>query len=132
MDLRPSRRELLFATLMAAPLLSPANASPIDPAQTIIKLPNELTWRANPNNPAQSSESCVLAGEPTQPGLYFTLVRWHPGYMSAPHTYTSDRLCMVVSGTWWCNSGNDFDPASCRCRPAAMCAASPARRTMTA
>jgi hypothetical protein len=40
-------------------------------------------------------------------------VRWWPGYMSAPHTYTSDRFCMVLSGTWWCNSGADFDPAAC-------------------
>ena len=45
--------------------------------------------------------------------LYFTLVRWWPGYMSAPHTYVTDRLCVVLSGTWWCNSGDDFDPASC-------------------
>src|SRR5579862_1328211 len=35
------------------------------------------------------------------------------GYMSAPHTYVTDRLCVVISGIWWCNSGDDFDPASC-------------------
>ena len=33
--------------------------------------------------------------------------------MSAPHTYVTDRLCVVVSGTWWVNSGADFDPAHC-------------------
>ncbi|WP_204082959.1 hypothetical protein [Asanoa ishikariensis] len=26
--------------------------------------------------------------------------------------YRTDRLCVVVSGTWWCNSGDDFDPGS--------------------
>ena len=26
--------------------------------------------------------------------------------MSAPHTYTSDRFCIVVSATWWCNTGS--------------------------
>jgi hypothetical protein len=31
----------------------------------------------------------------------------------APHHYTTDRFCVVVSGTWWCNSGADFDPAAC-------------------
>jgi len=31
----------------------------------------------------------------------------------APHRYTTDRFCVVVSGTWWCNSGADFDPAAC-------------------
>ena len=40
------------------------------------------------------------------------------GYMSAPHSYATDRLCVVVSGTWWCNSGEDFDPASCVPAPA--------------
>ena len=33
--------------------------------------------------------------------------------MSAPHFYSTDRYCMVLSGVWWCNSGPDFDPAAC-------------------
>ena len=34
-----------------------------------------------------------------------------PGYMSrAPHSYATDRRCLVLSGTWWVNSGADFDP----------------------
>ena len=32
--------------------------------------------------------------------------------MSAPHWYETDRLCVVVSGTWWVASGDAFDPAS--------------------
>ncbi len=32
--------------------------------------------------------------------------------MSAPHYYESDRLCVVVSGTWWVTSGDVFDPNS--------------------
>ena len=60
-----------------------------------------------------SADNCLLTGDPTRPGLYYTLVRWWPGFMSAPHHYTTDRLCVVVSGTWWCNSGADFDPAAC-------------------
>jgi hypothetical protein len=120
MDHTASRRDLLLTSLLAAlPLgLSDAAASPINPAETIIKLPSELQWTANPNNPPRSSESCLLTGRTTEPGLYFTLVRWWPGYMSAPHTYTSDRYCMVLSGIWWCNSGADFDPAACVPAPA--------------
>jgi hypothetical protein len=109
MDEDATRRDLLLASVMAAALplglslgSSAASASPINPAETIIKLPADLAWKPNP----------------TEPGLYYTLVRWWPGYMSAPHTYTSDRFCMVMSGTWWCNSGNDFDPASCVPAPA--------------
>ena len=125
MDQDATRRDLLLASVMAAALPlgislgSPvASASPINTAETIIKLPADLAWKPNPNNPPRSSDSCALTGAPAEPGLYYTLVRWWPGYMSAPHTYTSDRFCMVLSGRWWCNSGNDFDPASCVPAPA--------------
>ena len=33
--------------------------------------------------------------------------------MSAPHQYATDRLSVVLSGTWWVNSGSDFDPDHC-------------------
>jgi hypothetical protein len=49
-------------------------------------------------------------GATDQPGPYVVLVKWHPGYMSAPHTYVTDRLCFVISGTWWVNSGEAFEP----------------------
>jgi hypothetical protein len=115
MEYSPSRRDLVLTSLLAAlPLsLSGAAASPIDPAQTIIKPPDALTWKPNPIFPEPSVDMCPLAGDTNSPGLYYTLVRWWPGHMSAPHSYASDRLCVVVSGTWWCNSGADFDPASC-------------------
>ena len=115
------RRDLLLAPLLAAPLLGmssvaltrAAEASPLNPAQTIIQPPAEHAWKPNPGYPERSVDMCPLAGDTTKPGLYYTLVRWWPGYMSAPHTYVTDRLCVVVSGTWWCNSGADFDPAAC-------------------
>ena len=28
-----------------------------------------------------------------KPGPHVVLIKWHPGYMSAPHTYVTDRLC---------------------------------------
>jgi hypothetical protein len=51
-----------------------------------------------------------LAGSEHEIGMYLVLMKWYPGYMSAPHFYRTDRLCVVVSGVWWCNSGADFDP----------------------
>jgi hypothetical protein len=115
MDYHASRRDLLLTSLLAALPLSQssADASPLDPAQTIIRLPDAMKWISNPKYPERSADTCPLAGDANAPGLYYSLQRWWPGYMSAPHTYTSDRLCVVVSGIWWCNSGPDFDPASC-------------------
>ena len=111
-----SRRDMLLASLLAtlpAMAVSEVVASPINPAQTIIQPPADHRWVSNKDYPERSVDMCPLAGSVTEPGLYLTLVRWWPGYMSAPHTYVTDRLCVVVSGTWWCNSGDDFDPASC-------------------
>jgi hypothetical protein len=52
----------------------------------------------------------TLYGGLNQPGPYLVLMKWYPGYMSAPHSYATDRLSLVLSGTWWVNSGADFDP----------------------
>ena len=37
-------------------------------------------------------------------------MKWNPGRFSAPHSYATDRIQMVLSGTWWVNSGADFTP----------------------
>jgi hypothetical protein len=116
MDVDLNRRDLLVTSLLlaAAPFeVSAASASPLNPSQTIITMRDSLQWKSNPSLPDHSVDMCPLFGDINAEGLYYTLVRWWPGYMSAPHSYTSDRLCVVVSGTWWCNSGADFDPASC-------------------
>jgi hypothetical protein len=116
MNQPPVRRDVMLAALTASlpvGFLQSAAASPLNPAQTIIRPPGQLQWKANPAFPEPCVDNCALTGDTTQPGLYYTLVRWWPGFMSAPHTYTTDRFCVVVSGTWWCNSGPDFDPAAC-------------------
>ena len=124
-DTLPQRRDLL-ATSLLAPLMAAlplvlateARAGKIDPAETQVTLPGRIVWSRPSGFPENSLENTMLAGSLTQPGLYFTMVRWHPGYMSGPHTYVTDRLCVVVSGTWWVNSGADFDPANCIAAPA--------------
>ncbi len=110
------RREILLAPLAASfglAIAEQASASPLNPAETIIRLPAQLQWRSNTAFSEPSVDNCLLSGDPNHAGLYYTLVRWWPGFMSAPHHYSTDRLCVVVSGTWWCNSGADFDPAAC-------------------
>jgi hypothetical protein len=110
------RRDIILGAVVSSlpvGLLGSAAASPLDPAQTIIRAPGQLEWKPNSAFPEPSVDMCPLTGDINQPGLYYTLVRWWPGFMSAPHRYTTDRFCVVVSGTWWCNSGADFDPPSC-------------------
>ena len=118
MERQASRRDLLLTSLMAAlPLgVASAGASPLNPEQTIIKPPDALQWKAEGPFPPESVESCPLIGRTTEAGLYYTLIRWHPGYMSAPHFYSTDRYCMVLSGTWWCKQRRGLRPCLLRAR----------------
>jgi hypothetical protein len=108
-----SRRGVVLAPFVAAlptSLISdPAQA--IDANETQATLPDQFHWRlAVPGAPAQSVETAPVFGATDKPGPYVVLIKWHPGYMSAPHTYVTDRLCFVISGTWWVNSGENFEP----------------------
>ncbi|MGO9698248.1 MAG: hypothetical protein ACLPX7_03175 [Xanthobacteraceae bacterium] len=114
-SLAASRRGLLLAPLLAAlpaSLLSgPARA--IDPSETQVTLPDQYQWKpALPGAPPRSVETVPVFGATDRPGPYVVVIRWYPGYMSAPHTYVTDRLCFVLSGTWWVNSGEAFEPAA--------------------
>ena len=86
--------------------------SKLDPRQTLITLPDEIRWQVPDVAPPKSVAEAVLAGAEEQEGSYLVLMKWFPGWMSAPHTYVTDRLCVVLSGVWWCNSGPDFDPGN--------------------
>jgi hypothetical protein len=112
--LSANRRDLLIGPLLAAipgALLGDrANASPVDPNMTFTRLPDQIIWQAARNRPPNTVEQALLWGKSSEPGLYYYLVKWYPGFMSAPHWYETDRLCVVVSGTWWVASGEDFEP----------------------
>jgi hypothetical protein len=112
-DFAATRRGLLLAPLLAALpaalIANPAHA--IDPNETQVTLRDQYQWKPGlPDAPAQSVETVPVFGATDKPGLYVVLIKWHPGFMSAPHTYVSDRLCFVISGTWWVNSGENFEP----------------------
>ena len=111
------RRDLLAASPLLAALphllfaATPAQATP-DPGKTIIVPPKDIAFKPHIGGPPQSVESAALFSDSSRPGIYYNLTKWHPGWMSAPHWYETDRLCVVVSGTWWVTSGDDFDPES--------------------
>jgi hypothetical protein len=106
---RSTRRTVLLASLLAAMSLG-AEAAKIDPSETQITLPNEIKWAAWSAGPPHGAEMATLHGGLDKLGPDIVLMKWYPGYMSAPHSYAADRLCLVLSGTWWVNSGADFTP----------------------
>ena len=113
-DVCATRRGVLFAPLLAAlPFAlsdTTARASMINPSETAITPPGSIEWQPWSGAPAHSGEMARLYGDLNESGPYLVLMKWYPGYMSAPHTYATDRLSLVLSGTWWVNSGADFDP----------------------
>jgi hypothetical protein len=109
-----TRRGILVASLLAAVpvalLSATARAGKIDPAETMVTPAEAIKWSAWSGGPPHSGEVATLYGGLDSPGPYLVLMKWNPGYMSAPHSYATDRLSLVLSGTWWVNSGPDFDP----------------------
>ena len=84
-----TRRGLLLAPLLTAlPLgLTSGPAAAIDPAQTQVTLPDQFQWKpALPGAPAHTVETVPVFGATDRPGQYVVLIKWYPGYMSAPHS----------------------------------------------
>jgi hypothetical protein len=102
----------LLATAAAALRAQSAEARGVDPSMTQVVQANAIPWKQLYNFPEGTAEQAPLHGSVGDAGQYFVLIRWHPGYMSAPHYYETDRLCVVLSGTWWVASGEDFAPES--------------------
>jgi len=78
----------------------------LDPATLKYKLPQDIKWVADPSG----IDRATLLGDPSKPGRYIVLARWHAHHMSAPHFHPNDRFIVVVSGTWWVGTGNSGDP----------------------
>ena len=79
-------------------------AADLNPKAITIQLPAEIKW-----NKGRGSESAVLVGDPTKPGLYVVLQKWLAHNNSRPHFHPNDRFITVISGTWWVNTGPKYD-----------------------
>jgi hypothetical protein len=104
------RRAFLLTSLLPALLAREAIASPIDPNQTFVLRPDEIRFDLSPGQPPGSGGMARLYGDIAKAGPYLVLIRWNPGWFSAPHSYATDRIQVVLSGTWWVDSGADFTP----------------------
>jgi quercetin dioxygenase-like cupin family protein len=101
-------RFVLSALLAAAALaLIPGRAAEPDPKAITYTLPENIKW-----NKGAAQDSAILQGDPSKPGLYVQLTKWHPGNMSRPHSHPNDRYITVLSGTWWMGTGPNYDPES--------------------
>ena len=90
-------------------LFGAPKVSDLNPAAIKVTMPDKIPWVENEK--AGSAQAVVL-GDPSKPGLYITLTKWHAGHMSRPHFHPNDRYITVLSGTWWVGTGAKYDPAS--------------------
>lgn len=104
------RRFLMLAPLLSALPISAARASTINPAETFVLQKDQIKFQPQGGFPFHGSDIANLYGDIFKPGPYLVMIKWHPGWFSAPHTYATDRIQVVLSGTWHVNSGDDFDP----------------------
>jgi hypothetical protein len=112
------RRAFLISSLMGVLAAEGAQASPIDDQETLVLQHDRIKFEPWTGAPPGSGEMARLYGDFNRAGPYLVLMKWNPGWFSAPHSYATDRIQMVLSGTWWVNSGADFDPNSAVAVPA--------------
>jgi quercetin dioxygenase-like cupin family protein len=110
-----SRRtiSLAFVTMFLIALGS-IQAADLDPKAINIQLPKDIKWVGT----AGGSQQAVLVGDPSKPGLYVVLTKWLPHNNSRPHSHPNDRFITVLKGTWWVNTGSNYDPDGMKPVPA--------------
>ena len=101
-------RWLIGLTIATVVSLASVKATDLNPAALIYKTPDQIPWVENEGG----SATAVVHGDPTKPGLYIVLNKWHAHHMSHPHFHPNDRFITVLSGTWWVGTGTKFDPDS--------------------
>ncbi|MUL85319.1 MULTISPECIES: cupin domain-containing protein [unclassified Mycolicibacterium] len=89
---------------------SPTDGRGPDPRETFVLPYDKVSFQGWGKLPPHSGQMATLYGDLNKPGPYLVLMKWNPGWFSAPHSYATDRICVVVSGTWWVNSGSVFAP----------------------
>jgi quercetin dioxygenase-like cupin family protein len=87
----------------AVPGVSSLNAAALK-----VLAPENMKW--GPAAGLPGTETATLYGDPSKPGFYVQMNRFHPGAFSRPHYHENDRFIMVLSGTWWVTTGAKFDP----------------------
>jgi hypothetical protein len=116
-DLKMSRTPYFLAlTLVASTDLSAAEGpfASLNPKAISIRLPADIQWKGS----SSGVESIPLAGDASKPGLYVILVKWSAHHNSRPHFHPNDRFITVLSGTWWVNTGRNYDPLHMKPVPA--------------
>jgi hypothetical protein len=73
------------------------------------------------------TQTVILKGDPSKPGLYTMLLRVGPNTRIEAHAHPDDRIATVVSGTWYFGYGRAFNEAALKMLPAGSVYTEPPR-----
>ena len=97
---------LLCAFVALAVALVPVRGAQIDPKAITYTLPENIQWQKG-----ATSDSAALLGDPSKPGLYIQLIKWHRGNIS-PASLSFD--CTIHYGAFRHmvgGTGSIYDPS---------------------
>lgn len=85
--------------------------------------PSEVKWPAPAaggvgTSGVSGTQTVMLKGDPSKPGLYSMLLRVGPNTRIEAHAHPDDRVATVISGTWYFGYGKAFNEAALRQLPA--------------
>lgn len=85
--------------------------------------PAEVKWPAPSaggvgTSGVSGTQTVILKGDPSRPGLYSMLLRVGPNTKIEAHAHADDRVATVISGTWYFGYGNQFNEAALKTLPA--------------
>jgi len=72
--------------------------------------PEQVKWVDDPDAKGLGVQRATIHGDPSKPGIYVTRIRFPRGVMSRPHFHKEDRHALVLQGTWWTGTGEEFAP----------------------
>lgn len=87
----------------------------------------EVKWGEPPPVFEKGAKFAVIAGDPSQPGIYVVRLKMPAGYKIAPHWHPTDEHVTVISGTFALGMGEKFDKQALKELPAGGYALLPAQ-----
>ena len=85
--------------------------------------PGDVKWPAPTaggvgTSGVSGTQTVILKGDPSKPGLYTMLLRVGPNTRIEAHPHPDDRIATVISGTWYFGYGQTFNEAALKTLPA--------------
>ena len=107
-----SMRVLLAALALATAIASSGSSvlAQADGRGFLRVTPEQVKWVDDVDANGLGVQRAVIQGDPSKPGLYVIRIRVPRGVMSRNHFHREDRHAVVLQGTWYTGTGDEFAP----------------------